>query len=697
VTFLKAILTLTVFLAVAPSAHASASVLPLNTFVSVGHQGHQIQSGKRLLRQEFESNGNEFRLQIEKSFTIPEGVEIPAIYVPYMGGMTTAFLNGEKIYFSGFRDRSIEGTVLPISPSKGANKITFEFTCRQTTFCGFWRGVPIIGEYLELNDLRDREALTEGILPLLGSLILLITGATLMLLSFGLRKERTPNQYLAFFLISWGAFFFSYSGYIRIYSGFVAAIIHFPIRSVTAVGLLFFIDSYFGSLLRRSLKFGLAFCMISGIAYQCYLGYSGASLSTLKISSVLNLLAFTPIFFVPYSRINGLRKIALVLGYIATVGQMRDSAMLFLGGTLFGSETMYLNKITLPPFVLFAFFDHLFKYVALTLKDRLLKTQSTLLNIFSIRAGEVFVREELDSLFGFFSKRLKSSEERVLTLPVIRHEVRRMEVSAPVSRDAPIRKTDSQLAVLNQIHNANLIRIQESELRIATEKKISGLIKQLDPNLFEYVQNNLSNFSAITSDLSVERGIVFFDQKGYTSMLENLCEESAYSLAEIVNRWVSTCTAKYAARIRNFNGDAYTLELYPLLNETPEKLASRTCSLVWELSQSIDQLNHELFKAGFEPIAFRFGAHVGKASGVKLDFISPGLSNLVGDSVNIAARLQTLAKAGTVYVSGDLSNDVEDQFVFRKVPRSYVKGRLREIEVYELIGRVLSDPEAVSA
>ena len=57
----------------------------------------------------------------------------------------------------------------------------------------------------------------------------------------------------------------------------------------------------------------------------------------------------------------------------------------------------------------------------------------------------------------------------------------------------------------------------------------------------------------------------------------------------------------------------------------------------------------------------------------------------IGDDVNVAARLQAIAGPGQVLVSRSVAESVRGQFEFREVGVVQVKGKVRPIEVFEVL------------
>jgi adenylate cyclase len=90
-------------------------------------------------------------------------------------------------------------------------------------------------------------------------------------------------------------------------------------------------------------------------------------------------------------------------------------------------------------------------------------------------------------------------------------------------------------------------------------------------------------------------------------------------------------------------------------------------------------------------IAMRIGINLG-------DIIAEG-GDIFGDGVNIAARLETLAEPGNIYVSGIVHDQVADKirFDFEDLGPKELKNIRRPIHVYRLGGAIADHPEDLDA
>ena len=82
-------------------------------------------------------------------------------------------------------------------------------------------------------------------------------------------------------------------------------------------------------------------------------------------------------------------------------------------------------------------------------------------------------------------------------------------------------------------------------------------------------------------------------------------------------------------------------------------------------------------------IEFRVGLHVG-------DVIVQADGDLLGDSVNIAARLESIAEPGTIFISEDAYRYVRDRVPeqFIDLGEKYLKNIARPVRVYS-VGRAV--------
>ena len=101
-----------------------------------------------------------------------------------------------------------------------------------------------------------------------------------------------------------------------------------------------------------------------------------------------------------------------------------------------------------------------------------------------------------------------------------------------------------------------------------------------------------------------------------------------------------------------------------------------------------NKLNTEFEAEGLKPFVTRFGIHVGEAVVGNLGSTERMNYTALGNTVNLAARLEGLNKefGTTILVSEDVYLRVKICFRFRALEAVVAKGMTKETRIFELVG-----------
>jgi class 3 adenylate cyclase len=185
--------------------------------------------------------------------------------------------------------------------------------------------------------------------------------------------------------------------------------------------------------------------------------------------------------------------------------------------------------------------------------------------------------------------------------------------------------------------------------------------------------------------------VMFCDIEGYTSLTERLGPEETYTLMDQVYEILIHKVHDYEGTVNEMTGDGI-MALFgaPIALEDASQRAIRSALAI---HREIDKLSDQLKSEKRIPaIRMRIGIHTGPVvvgtlgNDLRVEF------KAVGDTVNLASRMEGLADPGTTYVTEDTFKLTEGFFRFAALGKKRVKGKEGPIPVY----KVLSAKDAVS-
>ena len=116
----------------------------------------------------------------------------------------------------------------------------------------------------------------------------------------------------------------------------------------------------------------------------------------------------------------------------------------------------------------------------------------------------------------------------------------------------------------------------------------------------------------------------------------------------------------------------------------------RACRAALSAKAAGDALNAQFEAEGLRPFVARIGIHFGDAVVGNVGSTERMNYTVLGNSVNLAARLEGLNKeyGTTILVSEAVHNRVEHRFRFNSIASVTAKGMTTETRIYELIEAV---------
>jgi len=179
-----------------------------------------------------------------------------------------------------------------------------------------------------------------------------------------------------------------------------------------------------------------------------------------------------------------------------------------------------------------------------------------------------------------------------------------------------------------------------------------------------------------------ELTVLFSDLAGFTSMSEKLSPEG---VADVINLYLNEVTKVIMAKggtVDKFVGDAVMAFWGAPLDDGEHALHGTQAAM--EMQRTMDELQPRFAALGAPGVSMRVGVNSGPAivgnmgSDLRFDYTA------LGDTVNLAARLEGANKAyGTgILVSSSTAELLRGRIPLRRVDRIKVKGKNRAVDVY---------------
>ena len=177
--------------------------------------------------------------------------------------------------------------------------------------------------------------------------------------------------------------------------------------------------------------------------------------------------------------------------------------------------------------------------------------------------------------------------------------------------------------------------------------------------------------------------VLFVDAVGSTPLAEKLGEEEMYSFMREALTRMSDAVHAYEGHVATFTGDGM-MALFgaPIAHEDS---ARRAIAAALRMQSSLDEYGHGVEQRYGMGCRFRVGLNTGPVvvgtvtDDLRMDFTA------IGDTVNLAARMEQMADPGSVLISEDTHRVAADFFECDAVGELVVKGKAGRVPAYRVL------------
>jgi len=178
--------------------------------------------------------------------------------------------------------------------------------------------------------------------------------------------------------------------------------------------------------------------------------------------------------------------------------------------------------------------------------------------------------------------------------------------------------------------------------------------------------------------------VLFCDVRGFTSISERLRPEDVVSLLNAFYTLMIDTIFKHDGTLDKFLGDGVMAVFgAPIFHHDHALRALRTALA---MQAGIRELSERRAAEGRAPLRIGIGVNAGSAVAGSVGTEARMEYTVIGDSVNLASRLESYAKPGQILIAEHTYDVVKNAIEARALGRLKVRGKEEDLEVYEVLG-----------
>jgi class 3 adenylate cyclase/tetratricopeptide (TPR) repeat protein len=210
---------------------------------------------------------------------------------------------------------------------------------------------------------------------------------------------------------------------------------------------------------------------------------------------------------------------------------------------------------------------------------------------------------------------------------------------------------------------------------------------ELLQQLQSYIPKQLAEKIRATGHVEGERRqvtVIFADISGFTALSERLDAEEVASFSNDCMKELVAAVYQYEGMVDKFIGDCIMAVFgAPVALEDDAERALRAALAMRERVEGFNRVWIDKLK---EPLALHIGINSGTVIAGNVGNDLRMSYTVMGDTVNVASRLEGVAQRGQIFVSQNTHRLTRGAFTFRALDPVRVKGKRESLTVYELLG-----------
>jgi adenylate cyclase len=220
------------------------------------------------------------------------------------------------------------------------------------------------------------------------------------------------------------------------------------------------------------------------------------------------------------------------------------------------------------------------------------------------------------------------------------------------------------------------------ERATAVEEQRRRLLRHFSPDIANMIltQEQLDK-DPLDATVREDVTVLFSDVQGFTGLTERL---PPLELAELLRDYFRAMTEalfEEKGTLDKFIGDGL-MAVFGAPVAQPDG-AVRAVRCAWKMQRKLAEVNRNL-----PPLVIRIGVNTGRV--IAGNFGSPDRLEftVLGDTVNVASRLESMAEPGTIWVGRGTYEKARQAFSFRELGPQAVRGKTASVDVFQVSGAI---------
>lgn len=316
--------------------------------------------------------------------------------------------------------------------------------------------------------------------------------------------------------------------------------------------------------------------------------------------------------------------------------------------------------------------------------EQIVLSTSILNEVVQNKAAVLSSDATMDSRFSSAQSVIMQGIRSTMTVPLLHHDVLLgiMHLDSMIATNAFVEK-DLQIfaSIASQagvaIHNSNLARQIEQDAKTRVQFQ-----RLLSPNLVDQV---------VKGKLQLEKGgalsevtMLFSDIRGFTSMSESRAPQEIVRLLNEYFELMVDVLFKYEGTLDKFVGDEIVALFGAPVSMPKAELKAVQCAL--DMMKALSEFNRLRVNEGQEEIRVGIGINTGMVVTGAIGSSRALQYTAIGDPMNTASRLCSVAKPGEIILSEATYQKVKNEVAVVPMDAVRVKGKADPLRIYNAVG-----------